>query len=81
MTTTLYLDRGRVDTAALPVLGRVTADDTLVAGILTIPLDDGVLDASPGRRMTCLDERAVGWSPMDTAERFAPGATVTPGKE
>jgi len=77
----LYLERGRIDTAALPVIGRLAAEYTLVDNVFTTPLDASVLDAYRGRRMTRLDGRASGWSPIDTAEWSPSGATVTPGKD
>lgn len=58
---------------ALPTMGRLTADGTPRGPhLFTIPLDDGVLDAYlMGRRMMCLDGRAVDGWPMDTTESTA----------
>src|SRR5438874_316152 len=50
----LYLERGRVDTAALAAVGRLAAEYTLVNNVFTTPLDDDALDAHRGRRMARL---------------------------
>jgi flavin reductase (DIM6/NTAB) family NADH-FMN oxidoreductase RutF len=76
----LYLERGRVDTAALPVVGRLAAEYTLVNNVFTTPLDDDVRAAHQGRRMTRLDAHATDWSPIDTAEWSPSGSTTDPGQ-
>jgi flavin reductase (DIM6/NTAB) family NADH-FMN oxidoreductase RutF len=77
----LYLERGRVDTAALPVIGRLAAEYTLVDNVFTTPLEEGVVDAHEGRRMERLDGRTTEWSPIDTAQWSPSGSTSAPGKE
>ncbi|MGY4982682.1 hypothetical protein ACWCYL_37015 [Streptomyces sp. 900105755] len=76
----LYLDRGRIDTAALPAVGRLAAEYTLVENVFTTPLDRELLTAREGRRMRRLDGRPTDWSPIDTGEWSPSGATTAPGK-
>jgi flavin reductase (DIM6/NTAB) family NADH-FMN oxidoreductase RutF len=71
----LYLERGRIDTAALPV-GRLAAEYTLVNNVFFTPLDPGLLKAYQGRRMARLDGRETGWSPIDTPEWSPSGAAT-----
>ncbi|MBW0102549.1 flavin reductase family protein [Pseudonocardia sp. KRD291] len=70
----LYLDRGRVDTAALAPVGRLAAEYTLVENVFTTPLDEGVLDARGGR-MRRLDEYDPEFSPIDT-DAWSPSGSV-----
>ena len=72
----LYLERGRIDTAALPVVGRLAAEYTLVNNVFFTPLDEGLLEAYEGRRMARLDGRETGWSPIDTPEWSPSGAAT-----
>ncbi|MGW7547614.1 flavin reductase family protein [Streptomyces sp. NPDC054770] len=75
----LYLERGRIDTAALPAVGRLAAEYTLVDNVFTTPLDKEVLEARRGRRMERLDAKPGNWSPIDTAEWSPSGSTAAPG--
>jgi flavin reductase (DIM6/NTAB) family NADH-FMN oxidoreductase RutF len=67
----LYLENGRVDTAAMAPVGRLAAEYSLVENVFTTPLDAEVLKSREGRRMERLDGlptdfSAVGqksWSP------------------
>ena len=67
----LYLENGRVDTAAMAPVGRLAAEYSLVDNVFTTPLDAEVLKSREGRRMERLDGlptdfSAVGqkaWSP------------------
>lgn len=70
----LYLDRGRVDTAALSPVGRLAAEYTLVENVFTTPLDGTVLDARGGR-MRRLDEQDTEFSPIDTDAWSPSGST------
>lgn len=70
----LYLDRGRIDTAALAPVGRLAAEYTLVENVFTTPLDDGVLDVRGGR-MRRLDEQDAGYSPLETSS-WSPSGSV-----
>lgn len=72
----LYLDSGRIDTAAIPVIGRLAAEYTLVNNTFTTPLDDSVLTAYDGRRMQRLDDHPDGFSPIDTSAWSPSGATL-----
>jgi flavin reductase (DIM6/NTAB) family NADH-FMN oxidoreductase RutF len=76
----LYLDRGRIDTAALTAVGRLAAEYTLVENVFTTPLADDLLDTRRGRRMSRLDGQPEGWSPIDTAAWSASGSTLTKEK-
>jgi flavin reductase (DIM6/NTAB) family NADH-FMN oxidoreductase RutF len=71
----LYLDRGRIDTAAISVVGRLAAEYTLVENVFTTPLDGKVLEGRKDQRMQRLDANADGWSPIDTDSWSASGAT------
>jgi len=72
----LYLERGRIDTAALPVVGRLAAEYTLVNNVFFTPIDPGLLEVYEGRRMARLDGRETGWSPIDTPEWSPSGAAT-----
>ncbi|MGI5142727.1 flavin reductase family protein [Streptomyces sp. CA-106110] len=77
----LYLERGRIDTAALPAVGRLAGEYTLVDNVFTTPLDQELLAARQGRRMARLDAKTADWSPLDTKEWSPSGATTpAPGK-
>lgn len=76
----LYLDRGRIDTAALPAVGRLAAEYTLVDNVFTTPLDNALLAARDGSRMKRLDARPTDFSPIDTKDWSPSGATSAPGK-
>ena len=71
----LYLERGRIDTGAIPVIGRLAAEYTLVSNVFTAPLEPGVAQAHGGRRMARLDGRADGYSPIDSGTWSASGST------
>jgi hypothetical protein len=71
----LYLEGGRIDTAAVPVIGRLAAEYTLVDNAFTTPVDDSVLTAYDGRRMKRLDDHPDGSSPIDTDAWSPSGAT------
>ncbi|MEV6024824.1 hypothetical protein [Streptomyces sp. NPDC052036] len=73
----LYLERGRIDTAALPAVGRLAAEYTLVDNVFTTPLGEELLAARNGRRMQRLDAHPAGWSPIDTKDWSPSGATST----
>jgi flavin reductase (DIM6/NTAB) family NADH-FMN oxidoreductase RutF len=71
----LYLERGRIDTGAVPAVGRLAAEYTLVNNVFTTPLEQEVLGAHRGRRMTRLDERPKDFSPIDTSDWSPSGST------
>lgn len=70
----LYLDRGRVDTAALAPVGRLVAEYTLVENVFTTSLDDAVLRGRGGR-MRRLDEHDTTFSPIET-DAWSPSGSV-----
>ncbi|MGW2964474.1 flavin reductase family protein [Streptomyces sp. NPDC001220] len=74
----VYLERGRVDTAALPVIGRLAAEYTLVDNVFTAPLDEALIAARHDRRMERLDARPANWSPVDGPNWSPSGATPGP---
>jgi flavin reductase (DIM6/NTAB) family NADH-FMN oxidoreductase RutF len=61
----LWLEGGRVDTAALLPVGRLAAEYTLVNTVFACPVNASTLDAHAGGRMQRLDSRASSWSPLD----------------
>jgi flavin reductase (DIM6/NTAB) family NADH-FMN oxidoreductase RutF len=73
----IYLDRGRIDTGALAAVGRLAAEHTLVNNVFTTPLEPALLTSLDGRRMHRLDNRASDFSPIDTKEWSASGATAS----
>ncbi|MFH9969580.1 flavin reductase family protein [Streptomyces mirabilis] len=73
----LYLERGRIDTAALPAVGRLAAEYTLVDNVFTTPLDEELLAARHSRRMQRLDARPADYSPIDTDAWSPSGATTS----
>ncbi|MGU3292894.1 flavin reductase family protein [Williamsia sp. M5A3_1d] len=71
----LYLDRGRIDTAALNPVGRLAAEYTLVENVFTTPLDEHILEARRGARMRRLDDKDTDFSPIDTTS-WSPSGSV-----
>jgi flavin reductase (DIM6/NTAB) family NADH-FMN oxidoreductase RutF/pimeloyl-ACP methyl ester carboxylesterase len=75
----LYLERGRVDTGAIPAVGRLAGEYTFVDNAFVPPLEPATLASRKGRRMVRLDGRADGYSPLDTKAWSASGSTMTNG--
>ncbi|OLT18690.1 nitrilotriacetate monooxygenase [Pseudonocardia sp. CNS-139] len=71
----LYMERGRIDTAALAPIGRLAAEYTLVENVFVTPLDDDVLAGRAGRRMQRLDGLPTEYSPM-TSTAYVPSRPV-----
>jgi flavin reductase (DIM6/NTAB) family NADH-FMN oxidoreductase RutF len=71
----VYLPGGRIDTGALQAVGRLAAEYTLVHNAFTLPLDDALRASFRGRRAGRLDGHDDGYSPIDTKEWSASGAT------
>ena len=71
----VYLAGGRIDTGALQAVGRLAAEYTLVHNAFTTPLDDQLLASLRGRRAGRLDGHEDGYSPIDSREWSASGAT------
>jgi flavin reductase (DIM6/NTAB) family NADH-FMN oxidoreductase RutF len=72
----LYLDRGRIDTGAVPAVGRLAAEYTLVNTVFTTPLEQEALDAHRKRRMARLDGRPADFSPIDSNQWSPSGSTT-----
>jgi flavin reductase (DIM6/NTAB) family NADH-FMN oxidoreductase RutF len=70
----LYLDRGRIDVAALNPVGRLAAEYTLIENVFTTPLDEHLLLAR-GTRMQRLDALPPEFSPIDT-DAWSPSGSV-----
>lgn len=71
----LYLERVRIDTAALSPLGRLAAEYTYVENTFTTPLPDEALASLQGARMRRLDKFESGYSPIDTPLWSPSGST------
>src|SRR5262249_13320475 len=64
----LYTENGRIDTGAIPTVGRLAAEYTLADNAFITPLTEDVLRARAGRRMHRIDEHPDGWSAVDGAD-------------
>jgi flavin reductase (DIM6/NTAB) family NADH-FMN oxidoreductase RutF len=71
----VYMAGGRIDTGALQAVGRLAAEYTLVHNAFTTPLDDQLLASLRGRRAGRLDGHEDSYSPIDSKEWSASGAT------
>jgi flavin reductase (DIM6/NTAB) family NADH-FMN oxidoreductase RutF len=71
----VYLDRGRIDTAALSPVGRLAAEYTLVENVFTTPLEDHLLESRREARMQRLDDKPTDFSPIDTSSWSPSGST------
>ena len=69
-----YLERGRIDTAAIQSVGRLAAEYTLVENVFVTPLDGEILRGWADQRMHRLDAHPDGWSPIDTKNWSASGS-------
>jgi flavin reductase (DIM6/NTAB) family NADH-FMN oxidoreductase RutF len=76
----LYLDRGRIDTAAIHSVGRLAAEYTLVESVFVTPLEEEILRERKDRRMHRLDANPDGWSPIDTKSWSASGSVAHVGE-
>jgi flavin reductase (DIM6/NTAB) family NADH-FMN oxidoreductase RutF len=70
----LYLERGRIDTAALNPVGRLAAEYTLVENVFTTPLEESILEARREARMQRLDDKPTDFSPIETSSWSASGS-------
>lgn len=71
----LYLERGRIDTAAIHSVGRLAAEYTLVENVFVTPLDSKIISDRADSRMRRLDGQPEGWSPIDTKSWSPSGST------
>jgi flavin reductase (DIM6/NTAB) family NADH-FMN oxidoreductase RutF len=65
----LFLDRGRVDTAAMTPVGRLAAEYTFVDNVFTTPLDAEVLARLQDTRMHRLDGEPADWAAVAQKSR------------
>ncbi|MDM0117466.1 flavin reductase family protein [Variovorax sp. J22R133] len=72
----IYLEGGRIDTAAVQAVGRLAAEYTLVHNAFTTPLEPDLLASFQGQRAGRLDGKPDGYSPIDSKEWSASGATA-----
>jgi flavin reductase (DIM6/NTAB) family NADH-FMN oxidoreductase RutF len=73
----IYLPGGRIDTGAVQAVGRLAAEYTLVHNAFTTPLEPDLLATFEGQRVGRLDTKPDGYSPIDSKEWSASGATRT----
>ncbi|GAA3834176.1 flavin reductase family protein [Streptomyces chiangmaiensis] len=71
----LYTETGRIDTGAIPTVGRLAAEYTLADNAFVTPLTEEVLRSRVDGRMKRLDQRPDDWSPVDTAGWSPSGST------
>lgn len=76
----LYLERGRIDTAAIHSVGRLAAEYTLVENVFITPLEGEILRERNDTRMHRLDAHPDGWSPIDTKSWSASGSLAHIGE-
>jgi hypothetical protein len=72
-----YLERGRVDTAALAPIGRLAAEYTLVDNVFTVPLEQEILRLRERTRMSRLDDKPTDWSAVDQRNWSASGSVLS----
>ncbi|HLY88991.1 MAG TPA: flavin reductase family protein [Acetobacteraceae bacterium] len=72
----LYLENGRVDTAAFTPIGRLAAEYTAVDNVFTTPLEAGILEARRGRRMHRLDGLPADFAAV-AQKNWSPSGAVT----
>jgi flavin reductase (DIM6/NTAB) family NADH-FMN oxidoreductase RutF len=69
----LWMERGRLDTAALQPVGRLAAEYTLANTVFACPIPDDMLVDEAHRRMRRIDQKDSGWSPLDDKNWSAAG--------
>lgn len=72
----LYLENGRIDIGAIPAIGRLAGEYTLVENVFYTPVESEVLAARKGRRMKRLDGRDESYSPIDAGVWSPSGSTI-----
>ena len=72
----LYLERGRVDTAAVAPVGRLAAEYTLVENVFTTPLAPETIAAWSDRRMERLDGKPSDFSAVAQTNWSASGSVM-----
>jgi flavin reductase (DIM6/NTAB) family NADH-FMN oxidoreductase RutF len=69
----VWLDRGRIDTAALQPVGRLASEYTLADTVFVCPLPDSAMAENAQSRMRRIDARDTNWSPLDEKTWSAAG--------
>ncbi|MER6850617.1 hypothetical protein AB0A81_32105 [Streptomyces flaveolus] len=72
----LYL-KGGLDTGAIPAVGRLATENTLVNAVFTTPLDGNTVDLHASQRIYHLDDRSADKSPIDTDAWSPSGSTMS----
>jgi flavin reductase (DIM6/NTAB) family NADH-FMN oxidoreductase RutF len=73
----VWLDRGRIDTAALQPVGRLASEYTLADTVFVCPLPGSAMAENAQSRMRRIDGRDTNWSPLDEKPWSAAGnATI-----
>ncbi len=73
----VYLEGGRIDTAALAPVGRLAAEYSLVNNVFTTPLDPETIDAWSNRRMERLDGKPSDFSAVAQKNWSASGSVLS----
>ena len=71
----LFLERGRVDTAAMTPVGRLAAEYTFTDNVFTTPLDAEVLAKLQDTRMHRLDGKPADWAAV-AQKSWSPSGSV-----
>ncbi|MFM0341997.1 flavin reductase family protein [Paraburkholderia fungorum] len=69
----IWLERGRLDTAALQPVGRLAVEYTLANTVFACPIPDHMLTDEVHKRMRRIDQKDTGWSPLDDKNWSAAG--------
>ncbi len=72
----VYMEGGRIDTAALAPVGRLAAEYSLVDNVFTTPLDPDVLSSRKDARMQRLDGHSSDWSAVNQKSWSASGSVL-----
>lgn len=69
----LWMDRGRLDTAALQPVGRLASEYALVNTVFSCPVPEDVIAQDAHKRMHRIDGKGSHWSPLDEKSWSAAG--------
>jgi flavin reductase (DIM6/NTAB) family NADH-FMN oxidoreductase RutF len=69
----LWLENGRIDTAALQPIGRLAAEYCLADTVFACPIPQELILSKAGSRMTRIDQKDTHWSPVDEKSWSASG--------
>ena len=73
----VYVQGGRLDTAAIAAVGRLAAEYTTVQNIFALPLGQDALGSIRAAGVARLDGKEKGFSPIDTKSWSPSGSTMT----